>query len=513
MSNFTTYKSLELPAIDEKYDVGVANKNNMVIDSELHKLDLKNQSQDNLLATKESLLSEVTRATAKENDIISNLTREISRATSAEQNINSDLSQHTSNESNPHNVTKTQVGLGNVDNTSDTDKPVSTAQQNALDSAICAHNIAESSHSDVRLLISDITTRLNAIADSDDTTLDQLSEIVAYIKNNKDLIDSITTSKVSVSDIIDDLTTDSGEKVLSSRQGMILNGLLTALTTVVEDKVDKVSGKGLSTNDFTDEEKQKLNNLQNTTVDAVLNKDSVNPVQNSVIATELEEKAPLNNPNFTGTVTVPNSSDDDNSTSAANTAFVQKTINNALSGIFKTVQTLPTIGTKGVIYLISRDASKEQDNYDEYIWVNDTYGYERIGGTTIDLSKYSETVELTQAEYDALDETKNSDNKTYLIKDGDPGGIDIEGTEVETENTDALNPESYTEIKLLPAKFSIKSLFNKFVCIVKNVRWLKSQNDKLGGISIYPDILTQEEYDNLSDEIKSTTKMWFLIKK
>lgn len=35
---------------------------------------------------------------------------------------------HTSNTSNPHSVTKSQVGLGNVDNTSDTDKPVSTAQ-------------------------------------------------------------------------------------------------------------------------------------------------------------------------------------------------------------------------------------------------------------------------------------------------------------------------------------------------------------------------------------------------
>jgi hypothetical protein len=34
---------------------------------------------------------------------------------------------------NPHSVTKTQVGLGNVDNTSDVNKPVSTAQQTALD--------------------------------------------------------------------------------------------------------------------------------------------------------------------------------------------------------------------------------------------------------------------------------------------------------------------------------------------------------------------------------------------
>lgn len=34
---------------------------------------------------------------------------------------------------NPHNVTKSDIGLGNVDNTSDEDKPISTAQQTALD--------------------------------------------------------------------------------------------------------------------------------------------------------------------------------------------------------------------------------------------------------------------------------------------------------------------------------------------------------------------------------------------
>ena len=44
-----------------------------------------------------------------------------------------DLSGHTGNVSNPHGVTKAQVGLGSADNTSDSSKPVSTAQQTALD--------------------------------------------------------------------------------------------------------------------------------------------------------------------------------------------------------------------------------------------------------------------------------------------------------------------------------------------------------------------------------------------
>ncbi len=45
----------------------------------------------------------------------------------------SNFNKHATNYSNPHNVTKAQVGLSEVDNTSDANKPVSEAQQAALD--------------------------------------------------------------------------------------------------------------------------------------------------------------------------------------------------------------------------------------------------------------------------------------------------------------------------------------------------------------------------------------------
>lgn len=41
---------------------------------------------------------------------------------------------HISDMNNPHNLDKTQLGLGNVDNTSDVDKPISATTQIALDS-------------------------------------------------------------------------------------------------------------------------------------------------------------------------------------------------------------------------------------------------------------------------------------------------------------------------------------------------------------------------------------------
>ena len=94
-----------------------------------------------------------------------------------------------------------------------------------------AHNTSGTAHNDIRLLIQGLSERLNAIADSDDTTLDQLSELVAYIKDNRELIEGITTSKVSVADIVDNLTTNVSNKPLAAAQGVVLKALIDGLST------------------------------------------------------------------------------------------------------------------------------------------------------------------------------------------------------------------------------------------------------------------------------------------
>ena len=73
-------------------------------------------------------------------DNTSDLDKPISTATQAAlDKLNEDLSRtittHVENFNNPHKVTKDQVGLGNVDNTADINKPVSIAQQAAIDAA------------------------------------------------------------------------------------------------------------------------------------------------------------------------------------------------------------------------------------------------------------------------------------------------------------------------------------------------------------------------------------------
>lgn len=114
----------------------------------------------------------------------------------------------------PPNQTAAQVGAD----------PAGTAAQ-----AIGAHDVDDEAHEDIRALIVGLTNRLNALANSDDTTLDQMAEVVAYIKNNKTLIDGITTGKVSTSDIVNNLTTNVSTKVLSAAQGVALKALIDAI--------------------------------------------------------------------------------------------------------------------------------------------------------------------------------------------------------------------------------------------------------------------------------------------
>jgi len=64
--------------------------------------------------------------------------------------VQTNLNSHTGNTSNPHSTTAAQVGLGNVDNTSDLNKPISTATQTALNAKVTSNTaIAGATHSKI----------------------------------------------------------------------------------------------------------------------------------------------------------------------------------------------------------------------------------------------------------------------------------------------------------------------------------------------------------------------------
>lgn len=82
----------------------------------------------------------------------------------ADIDVNEKVDLHIGNKSNPHGVTKAQVGLGNVNNTSDADKPVSTAQATAIADAKAAGTNAQTN----------LTTHMQNRSNPHGVTRDQL---------------------------------------------------------------------------------------------------------------------------------------------------------------------------------------------------------------------------------------------------------------------------------------------------------------------------------------------------
>lgn len=117
---------------------------------------------------------------------------------------------------------------------------VGADKSGAAASAVSSHNTNASAHNDIRLLIEGLTTRINALANSTDEDLDQMAEIVAYIKANKALIEQVTTAKVSVTDIVDNLATNVTNKPLSAAQGVALKALIDAIE--VPTKLSELTG-------------------------------------------------------------------------------------------------------------------------------------------------------------------------------------------------------------------------------------------------------------------------------
>ena len=189
------------------------------------------------------------------------------------------LEVHTTNTSNPHNVTKTQIGLGNVDNTSDLNKPISTATQSALNNKVDKvegkglstedYTTAEKEKlatlnnyndtevkADISKLQSDVSTAKENIS--------TLQEDVTGVEGN---VSTLTQSVSTLDTTVDGLNTkvEGLETDVTELQGTVsdVKGTVGTLQTNLNNKVDKVQGKGLSTNDFTNAYKTKLDGLNN----------------------------------------------------------------------------------------------------------------------------------------------------------------------------------------------------------------------------------------------------------
>ena len=120
-----------------------------------------------------------------------------------------ELTTHTSNTNNPHSVTKAQVGLGNVDNTSDMNKPVSTAQQKALDAKV---NIEEGKG----LSTNDYTNEDKAKLDSlENTPRTQRVIQLGTFETKAEAFEALNAEGESTDDALESADNDAASKVMA----------------------------------------------------------------------------------------------------------------------------------------------------------------------------------------------------------------------------------------------------------------------------------------------------------
>lgn len=136
--------------------------------------------------------------------------------------VQTNLETHINNKSNPHKVTKDQVGLGNVDNTSDANKPISTATQTALNgkfSATDGNALKQRVDNIPELVATDIT--VDSDNDSVNISLDKTSIVDGTLSGTTININSATASKAGIlvptdkSKIDKIITNGNGTKYLS----------------------------------------------------------------------------------------------------------------------------------------------------------------------------------------------------------------------------------------------------------------------------------------------------------
>lgn len=144
----------------------------------------------------------------------------------------------------------------------------------------------------------------------------------------------------------------------------------------VTSKVDKVSGKGLSTNDYTNADKAKVDAIPPNPKYTDTIPDLSGYAKKESIPTKLSQLT--NDKNF------------------KTESEIQSMIEKASSLKKEVVTSLSTTGKDDVIYLVKDEKGKDNNNYLEYLWLNDKY--ELIGSTQVDLSGYAQRTELTQCE-------------------------------------------------------------------------------------------------------------------
>jgi hypothetical protein len=239
-------------------------------------------------------------------------------------------------------LTKATVGLGNCDNTSDANKPVSTAQQTALNAKA---NLASPTFTGT---VAGISKSMVGLGNVDNTTdankpVSTAQQTALNLKANQTSLDTTNTNVTNLQNKTNAMTYNSGTNTLTMNESVIvnvdesLNGNVTignaSTDTLVVNSATTFNGSvsGLTKTTVG------LGNLDNTS-------DANKPVSTAQ-QTALNLKANLASPTFTGTVIVPTVSQADNSTKVASTAYVDTAVSNLINSAPSALNTLNELAT------------------------------------------------------------------------------------------------------------------------------------------------------------------------
>lgn len=133
---------------------------------------------------------------------------------------------------NPHNITKDTIGLGNVDDTSDLDKPISTAVQEAL------NTLGNTLDTGLATASGELRTHIRNKENPHNVTAELLG--LGLVDNTRDLekpisyaVQTALEGKVSYEDIKDTLASTETSKALSARQGSVLDGKISEINGTI----------------------------------------------------------------------------------------------------------------------------------------------------------------------------------------------------------------------------------------------------------------------------------------
>lgn len=187
--------------------------------------------------------------------------------------------------------------------------------------------------------------------------------------------------------------------------------LISKIKSALGGKVDVVSGKGLSTNDYTSAEKQKLSGIASGAQVNVIESVKVNGTKLTPSSKAVDVLVPTKVSQLTNDSGFQTSTQVDSIVTGKGyqtKSQVQSLINSAVGNItsirYEKVTSLPATGSNGVIYLVAHSHGT-QDIYDEYIWLSETKTFEKIGNTDIDLSAYvkkSELIAITTSDLNTM---------------------------------------------------------------------------------------------------------------